>query len=278
MPKLIVTHFNPDLDAVCAVWLLREFDQQFKNAQVVFVPAGETYQGQKVDSSPDVVHVDTGLGQFDHHQLKEKTCAAQLVFNYLKSKKKHLKDEKALVQLIEVVCEVDHFGECLWPEPTSFRYDFFLSEVLKGLKLSGQAEDQGIVDLGSQYLTGVYHCIKVKLKAIEELKEGYPFASKWGEAIGFLTQNSAVIKLAQKKGYVLVVQKDPETEHVRIKARPDSAIDLTAAKERLKNLDPQATWFLHISKKMLLNGSTKNDKMKPSKLSLKKVIEVLSVS
>ena len=71
------------------------------------------------------------------------------------------------------------------------------------------------------------------------------------------------------------LQKDAKTEHVRIKAKPDSQVDLTQTKEELAKLDPKATWFLHISKKMLLNGSTKNIKMKPSRLSLKKVIEIL---
>jgi hypothetical protein len=40
-------------------------------------------------------------------------------------------------------------------------------------------------------------------------------------------------------------------------------------------MDPQATWFLHVSKKMLLNGSPKNPKMKPTKLPLNDIIEVL---
>ena len=71
-----------------------------------------------------------------------------------------------------------------------------------------------------------------------------------------------------------MVQKDTKTEHVRIKARPDSKVDLTEVKDKLAKLDPEATWFLHISKRMLLNGSTKNPAMRPSKLSLKKVIEV----
>ncbi|MBI2049400.1 hypothetical protein HYT32_00590 [Candidatus Roizmanbacteria bacterium] len=52
-------------------------------------------------------------------------------------------------------------------------------------------------------------------------------------------------------------------------------IDLTLVYEKLKKIDPDATWYLHISKKMLLNGSVKNPKMRPTKLSLDEIIKVL---
>jgi len=275
MQKIIVTHSNPDLDAICSVWLLREFSNQYKQAKVEFVPAGQTYQGQPADKNENIIHVDTGMGRFDHHQRKSKTCAAQLVYNFLKKKKEHLKKDKPLIQLIKVVCEIDHFGECLWPEPAADRYNFFAPEILNGLKQAGKLDDHGLIEFGSKILQGIYTSLKIKQSAKEELKQGYKFQTRWGKAIGILTHNNEVLKLAQKQGFILVVQKDSETEHVRIKARPDSSVDLTSTKEKLKKLDPKATWFLHISKRMLLNGSTKNPKMKPSKLSLKKVIEVL---
>ena len=277
MGKLIITHFNPDLDAICSVWLLRKFDPGFKEAEVDFVPAGETYKNMNVDKDEDILHVDTGLGRFDHHQFKDrKICAAKLVFNYLKSRRKELKDNKGLVQLIKVICEIDHFGEVLWPDAASDRYNFFVSELLDGLKQGGRLDDRGLIKFGSQCLEGIYSSLKIKVKADEDLKEGYEFETKWGKAIGCFSENNEVLKLGQKIGYVLVVQKDAKIEHVRIKARPDSKADLTEARDKLANLDPKATWFLHISKKMLLNGSTKNIKMKPSRLSLKKVISVLA--
>jgi hypothetical protein len=81
-------------------------------------------------------------------------------------------------------------------------------------------------------------------------------------------------------GYELVVRKDPRKGYVRIKALPnkdkqDKGIDLTLAYEKLRKMDPDATWFLHINKKMLLNGTPKNPKMKPTKLSLSDIIEAL---
>jgi hypothetical protein len=97
--------------------------------------------------------------------------------------------------------------------------------------------------------------------------------------MGFETLNDTVLKLAQKMGYVVVVRKDPRKGYVRIKALPEDGkkkgVDLTLAYEQLRKIDPDATWFLHISKKMLLNGTPKNPKMKPSKLNVRDIIKVL---
>ncbi len=276
MTKLIITHFNPDLDAIGSCWLLQRFDPDFKKAQIKFVAAGETYQNQKADVKEEVVHVDTGMGKFDHHQREENTCAMKLVFNYLKLKYDHLKNDKALIQLIEVVRQLDHFEEALWPEPDADKYGFLLDQILDGLKNAGRANDYDLIHLGFMGLDGVYSNLKIKNKAREELKEGVEFDTRWGRAIGCLTQANEVLKLGQKLGFILVVQKDAKTEHVRIKGRPGSGVDLTEAKKKLQKLDSKATWFLHVSKRMLLNGSTKNPKMKPSSLSLKKIIEVLA--
>jgi hypothetical protein len=81
-------------------------------------------------------------------------------------------------------------------------------------------------------------------------------------------------------GYVIVARRDPRKGYLRIKAKPnksdtDKGVDLTLIYEKLKKMDPSATWFLHVSKKMLLNGSPKNPKMKPTKLPLSAIIGVL---
>ena len=90
---LIVTHHAPDLDAVASVWLLKRFDtHKFKDAPVAFVNPGDTISKdelKKFDNISEVVHVDTGLGEFDHHQpdrAKMNICAASLVMEYLTQK------------------------------------------------------------------------------------------------------------------------------------------------------------------------------------------------
>ena len=63
-------------------------------------------------------------------------------------------------------------------------------------------------------------------------------------------------------------KKAPRVKHMK-------EIDLTLAYEKLRKMDPSATWFLHIGKKMLLNGSVKNPKMRPTRLGLSDIIKVL---
>lgn len=275
MSKLIITHINPDIDAIAAVWMFKKFHQDFAEAKVAFVPAGGTFKNMAVDSDLNFVHVDTGLGKFDHHQTNKFTCATQLIFNYLKLKRKELAKDEALIRLIKVVNDLDHFKDCMWPQATADYYNFFLEDVIKGLKSAGEVDDYGVIDFGCQSLDGIYTNFKIKIKAEKDLEIGYQFKTQWGKAIGCLSHNDLVLKLGQKQGFVIVIQKDPQTEHVRIKARPDSGIDLTQIKNKLTKLDSEATWFLHSSKKILLNGSTKNPDMRPSQLSLKKIIEVI---
>jgi hypothetical protein len=83
------------------------------------------------------------------------------------------------------------------------------------------------------------------------------------------------IKLAQKKGYDLVIRKQLKNGMIRIKARPDTKYGLKDVYLKIKEIDSKATWYLHPSQRILLNGSLKNPKTKPSHLSLKKIIEII---
>lgn len=277
MPKIVVTHTNPDLDAIGAAWLLKRFDQDCKDAQVKFVPAGDTYQGKPVDSDSQVVHVDTGLGRFDHHQTDEHTSAAVRVLEHLLAEKPgQLEAGEALKRLVAIIVEDDHFEDCYWPEADHDRYTFFLSAILDGFKSGSQVNDEQLVEFGMECLDGVYTTLKLRFEAEKELgKKGREFVSPWGRALAIAGQNKEVEKLAQKRGYVLIVRKDPEAGDIRIKAQPKSGVDLTKTYEQLVKRDPQATWFLHVSKRMLLNGTHKDPTMKPTKLSLEEVMALL---
>jgi hypothetical protein len=105
--------------------------------------------------------------------------------------------------------------------------------------------------------------------------EGIRFESKWGKAIAFETINDSVLKIAQKMGFVVAVRKDPNKGYIRIKGTPLTKVNFTKAHKELQKKDPEATWYLHSSKKILLNGSVKNTDMRPTKLTLEEIITVL---
>jgi hypothetical protein len=275
MSKCIVTHINPDPDAITSVWLLRRFDHEWSEASVTFVAAGNTFKNEPVDSDPDIAHVDTGGGIFDHHNTNERTSAARLVFEHLQQKYDYLADDEALERLVEVVVADDHFDECCWPEALADRYNFMFGEILDGLKQNNTLSDTGLIDFGSTCLDGIYTSMKLKVGAEREIKQGREFETKWGKGLAIESKNDEVLTVGMKSGYVVVIRKDPEGM-VRIKAIPKTEVDLSDAYEKVVKIDPGATWFLHASKKMLLNGSYKNPDHVFSKLSLDELVKLFN--
>ena len=254
----------------------------------------------------EVIHVDTGLGPLDHHQTaSDKVCAASLTWEYVKAqsvkrKVQNLREDKkrdreeAIDRMVKVVVDVDHFKEVFWEDTTADYHEFSIGSVLDGLKFAKPSQafgsetqargDKYYMEFIIECLDAILHEFENRIWAEKEITEnGIEFATRFGKGMGFETINDSVLKLAQKMGYVVVVRKDPRKGYVRIKALPNKApragkqidIDLTLAYEKLKKMDPSATWFLHIGKKMLLNGSVKNPKMRPTSLSLNDIIKVL---
>lgn len=292
----IVTHHAPDLDAITAAWLIKRFLPNWQDADVVFVPAGKTLNNEIPDSDPKILHVDTGFGMLDHHQTDEKTCAGKKTYKYLteklnKSNPKSINPKKspgvlanppprwedeALERMCEVVNFYDHFGEATQPDAQADYHVFEAISILDGLKSAYPDDDWRVLEFGLIMLDAIYKSMKEKVWAEEIIEaEGKQFNTIWGKGIGFETINDGVLKQAQKRGFPVVVRKDPKKGYVRIKGSPNTAVDFTQAYYSLQKKDPAATWFLHSSKKILLNGTTKNPDMKPTKLSLNEIIEVL---
>lgn len=295
--KRIITHKSPDLDAIGSAWLILRFLPTWEDAKVEFVPAGEKLEGSyeqegevvEVVGGVETIHTDTGLGKLDHHQIQDNNvCAASLTMDYVLANKdcslhRHDTKREAVKRIVDLIVEDDHFQEFYYPEAEHDRYDFSLRGVLSGYKLMYQNQDEKITERVLEELDSILHAFEAKIWAENEIKEkGIEFESKFGKSLGVETINDAVLKLAQLQGYSLVVRKDPENDVIRIKARPNKrgetetdSIDLTSVYEKIKEIDPDSSWFLHVSKKMLLNGSTKNPDMKGSKLTLEEVIDII---
>ncbi len=275
--KIIVTHKWLDLDAVASVWLVRRFLPNWHNAEVQFVAAGKTLNNEPVDSNPNILHVDTGKGKFDHHQdkqKKKKNSAAQKIFLYLiKNNIVSKSDTEVLERIVNLVTFFDNFLEITFDDPAHDRYDMLLHQLIEALNIKLQ-NDRKVLEIGLTLMDALFILIKNKVRAEKELKKGYVFQTKWGKAIAVESHNEEVIRLGLKLGYTIVMRKDPKKGYLRIKASPISEVDLTKPYEIFKKMDPNATWFLHSTKKMLLNGSAKNPGAKPTKLTLLDAIEV----
>lgn len=289
--KIIVAHLSPDIDAISSVWIIRKFLNGWENAVVKFVPAGDRIDLSNEMISPEdytdvietigedeVIHVDTGLGPLDHHQtLSDNVCAASLTFDFVRRNSK-IKEEKiaALERMVKVIVDIDHFKEVYKPDPTADYHEFDLEGLLQGLKYQYPGQDDLFVDFISKCLEAILYNFESRIWAEKEIKEkGIEFEIKQGKALGIETMNDDVIKFSQLMGYALVVKKDPRAGNIRIKSTPKTTIDLTPVYEEIKKTDTKASWFLHVGKRMLLNGSSKNTKAVPSSLSLSDIIDIL---
>jgi hypothetical protein len=282
--KLIVTHHAPDLDAIGSVWMLKRFDaQHYASAKVAFVNPGESLSVPEIEARGvephEVMHVDTGLGEFDHHQSdrgKEHISATSLTYDHACELHPELKDDKALAEISEFVTEIDHFGEIHWPEADSPRYSFMITELIRGSEFSDRHDDEAQLNFGLQCLDYAYATLTQHFSALEEIQQtGHPFELAFGPGLAIETSNDDTIKLAQKKGYVLVVKKDPKLGHIRIKVRPDAGFTLEKLHEEILKKDTTGTWYYHPSGKMLINGSQKHRNQTPTPLSLQEVITLI---
>jgi len=133
--KLIISHLSPDFDSITATWLIKRYLPGWSKAILKFVPAGKTYKNQPPDNNQNIIHVDTGLGRFDHHQTDSYTCATKLVFDFLKKEKLiKKKDLSALEKLVDLVNQIDHFQEINFPNPAWDLYEINLYSLIDGLK------------------------------------------------------------------------------------------------------------------------------------------------
>jgi len=180
--KTIVAHLSPDLDAITSCWLVKRFMPDWKNAQIKFVPAGTTLDNKSPDENPEIIHVDTGGGRFDHHQTNNHTSATKLVFEFLLNNKLiRSRDEKALQRIIDFVTDIDHFSEVYFPEADSDRYDFILRQIIDGLK-SVLKDDLKLTEHVFPLLDAVLIVFKNKISAEKDLEKGLTFHSYLGKS------------------------------------------------------------------------------------------------
>jgi len=279
MNKTIVTHIRPDFDALIAVWLIKRYYPGFDKAGVTFVPAGETYEKQVVDSQASVIHVDTGLGKFDHHQLRERSSAARRILDYfLKERLITGRSVEVIERMVDLATMIDNFEEALLPEAGQDFYDLGIYQVMEGLKYGGFTDFE-IYDFAQTAFEGLYGVFRQKLMAEEELEANSRTVDVNGiKTLILESVSDEASRLAQKRGAEIVVRRHPKAGNVQIKVRPGSKLNLKKLSVKLIELEGAEKWFYHVpSGKLLLNGSSKNMK-EPTKLSVKEILKYLEES
>ena len=266
--KVLITHINPHLDDIFGIWLLKKYDPQYKDASVEFISAARDVAKNK--ENQDKVFVGTGGGQFDEHKEGLKTCAGSLVYDFLKGGDLLPQDElmvKALEEMTQWNKNID-MGLSTISDLEEFSPQAFLRS--KSIKKEDSTES---VELGIKILDRVLQVLKRKQQSLKDWEDRLEFESRFGKTIAV---KSEVIDrpFCKRKGGELFILYHPKYKGVQF-FTPSQTLDLTPIYEKVKSLDPQASWFLHQSHHMVLCGSSSAPDAKPTKLSFEQLIELV---
>ncbi len=277
MTKLIVTHIHPDLDAIMSSWLFVRFNQpQYGDARFEFLPAPTTHKGLPPDNDPEVVHVDTGAGKFDHHKPGGfVTCASKLVWEELIALSLISPTDEALKTMVEIALEIDTFADCYWPGTESPRMAFMLHEIIPALHRLQTHDNEAVLRMVFVYLDGVYQRLKDWEKGKEAVNEGEEFSSIWGKGIIVTTAADDVSKIAQKMGYEIVVISDTQKGYLKIKTAPGVSVSLQALYDKICERESSERWVYHNSGHMLFSGSDKGALQERTQLQLHDLREMI---
>ena len=264
--KTLVTHINPHLDDIVSIWLFKKFHPEFKDARLEFISASRDAASNE---SEDKIFVGTGGGRFDEHKEGLDTCAGTLVYEYLKEKKYIPEDEitgKALDRLTEWNRLIDT-GKA----PDSEFDEFSVQAFIRSKDGLSQFSKRS-VDLGMEILDRILVVLKRKQQSLKDWEKRLEFGTKFGRSFAVVSETINREFCREQEG-ALFLMYNPKYKSVQF-FTPSFEIDLKPIYEKVKALDPEASWFLHQSHHMVICGSSSAPDSKPSKLSFKELIDV----
>jgi hypothetical protein len=263
-PHLIVGHLSPDLDCLAAIWILVRFGKA-EEADLQFVPSGQTYQGMPADADAGIVHVDTGGGMFDHHQSADPTLsAAELV------RRQIAPQDEALRRMIEQVSRIDNADAGMGRMPVFFN----INDLIAGYNALYPTRPHHVARAMLPNLDAWYEHEQRQLRLERAFNKRVEFQTRWGLGIAMQSDDGGSSKLAYSHGAVLYAYRDRKG-YMGVAAQRRSHVDLEPIYRDLKRLDGDADWYLHPSHRLLLCGTPKAPPRSFSTLSLNELVGVL---
>lgn len=266
--KTLVTHINPHLDDIAAIWLLQKFYPRFKESQVEFISAGKGNQGLK--ESEDTIYIGVGRGRFDEHKGDLADCATSLVWKFLKKENLGPKDEVEKLSSDEIVAWVT-LGDLGKLGPDKYG-DFSVPAFIRPSNNSPETSRR-VINLGREILEMILVVLKRKQRSQKDWEKRIEFQSKFGKtyAVESTFINRAFCNAQDGNVYLMY---EPDGKSVQYYT-PKYDLDLEPIYKRLMKLDKNASWYLHQSHHMVICGSGSAPDAKPSKLSFEELADVI---
>ena len=267
MGKILVTHINPHLDDIAAIWLFKRFYPEFKEANLEFISAHEGNLG--LTDSDDKIYFGVGRGKFDEHKGDLEDCATSLVWKYIKNKNLNSKDEmelKAFEELVEWSRLID-----LGRMPMQEFDEFSVQAFIRPHESTKESSKEAVI-LGEKILDRVLSVLKRKQKSLKDWEKKIEFKSRFGKSFALFSQYISR-DFCQRQQGKLFLMYNPQWKSVQF-FTPIRGIDLSPLFEKLQSQDPKASWYLHHSKHFILCGAGSDPVFKPTKLSFEELIEI----
>ncbi|MCK4817377.1 chromate resistance protein, partial [bacterium] len=209
---MIITHVNPDFDCVVATWLLKRFCGM-DDEEIRFLKFNET-----VTTIPeDVIFVDIGKRDFDHHHRKDFVSAATLILE-----KFNLNNNTVLKQLADIARRIDHG---LSDKKTEGLLNFI--NIISGLNKLYPHDPLKVMKISFECLDAIYERGSQLVYIKEEFQKGIKFCTKWGNGIGIETHIREIRGYCHRKGYIVFVYLDPVTQYRGFAAPGGKGVDFS---------------------------------------------------
>ena len=257
------------MDDIAAIWLFKIFFPDFKNAKIKFISAEKGSKG--LADTKNIVHFGVGRGKYDEHKGDIGKCATSLVWDDIKKSGLSPKDKFELEAYEEMVRWNTLVDTAQMPitEFDQFMVDTFIRSYKNDPKDSLKT-----VELGAEILDRIMPKLIKKQRGLADWEKRIEFKSRWGKSVAVKSADFDR-SFAYAKGFKVVVQLSPTDHFIGITAPGTVDLDLTKIYLILKDLEPDANWYFHHSKKMILCGSKSAPEGKRSKLTFEQLIKII---
>ncbi|MEK9151819.1 MAG: hypothetical protein AAB692_00470 [Patescibacteria group bacterium] len=266
--KTLITHIRPHLDDLCAMWLLRHFAPEFKDSAVDFIPTNK--KGGETKANPDFTYIGVGRGQFDEHKGDIGKCATSLVFDHLKERNL-LGDGAAAAEKLTTWALEEDTGKL---HTIPYR-DFTVPIILQSTFDLSNRDSRAVADLGFKILDALFVAMRNTVEIEADWEKRIAFMSRFGSAVALESDARGVDSHGYIRGFDVVVIVNKARTHHTIRAKAGTNIDLTSVYRALKEKDPEAAWYFHHSKKLLICGGDITSEKDLSKMTVEQLVELL---